>query len=266
LFVPGSGGHAHWFSHLAPLFADQFNVVAMDVGGCGDSGRRESYAQELVAAEIMAVAIDSGMLQGELRPTLVGHSIGGQFAVRTAQTHGQQLFGVIAVDSLRYASLAKDSAIKALDGPRPPPRPSRVYADFDEAVARFRLTPAPQIPIKSTFVLDHIARHSLRRVEGGWIWKHDSALASVVTLGMELKDCLTSLRCHAAAVYGEHTHIADETLLEIMEAITDGEVPVLRIPGATHYAMIDSPIAFVAAIKGLVLAWLAADRRSRRRT
>jgi pimeloyl-ACP methyl ester carboxylesterase len=265
LFVPGSGGHAHWFSHVTPLFADQFHVVAMDIGGCGDSGRRDSYTQELVVAEIMAVAADSGMLQADVRPTLVGHSVGGQFAVRTAIAHGEQLLGVIAVDALRYARLAKDSAVKALDGPRPPPSPSRIYGNFDEAVARFRLTPTPQIPIESAHVLDHIARQSLCRVDGGWTWKHDSALASIVTLGIELKDCLTSLHCNAAAVYGEHTHLADETLLEIMEAITQGEVPVFRIPGASHYPMIDSPIAFVAAIKGVALAWVAVERRSRRR-
>jgi pimeloyl-ACP methyl ester carboxylesterase len=264
LFVPGSGGHAHWFSHVAPLFADQFHVVAMDISGCGDSGRRDSYAQELVVAEIMAVAADSGILQEDVRPTLVGHSVGGQFAVRTALAHGEQFLGVIAVDSLRYARLAKDSAVKALDGPRPAPRPARVYGDFDEAVARFRLSPGPQVPIESSYVLDHIARQSLCRVEGGWSWKHDSALASIVTLGIELKDSLTSLRCNAAAVYGEHTHLADETLLEIMEAITEGEVPVFRIPGASHYPMIDSPIAFVAAIKGVALAWFAVERRDRR--
>ena len=50
LFVPPSGGHGHWFSHVAPLFADQFHVVAMDPSGCGDSGRRSHYSQELLTA------------------------------------------------------------------------------------------------------------------------------------------------------------------------------------------------------------------------
>src|SRR5579862_4780118 len=55
LFVPASGGHAHWFAHVAPLFADQFHVAAIDLAGCGDSGRRDVYRQETITAEIMAV-------------------------------------------------------------------------------------------------------------------------------------------------------------------------------------------------------------------
>jgi pimeloyl-ACP methyl ester carboxylesterase len=62
LLLPGTGGHAHWFSYIAPLFADQFHVVSMDIAGCGDSGRRDHYTCELIVSEIMAVCADSGML------------------------------------------------------------------------------------------------------------------------------------------------------------------------------------------------------------
>ncbi len=260
LLLPGSGGHAHWFSHVAPLLADQFHVVSMDIAGCGDSGRRECYTQELVIAEIMAVCVDSGMYSGSQPPVLVGHSVGGQHVVRTAIFHGASLLGVIAVDGLRYAELPHDPAVKALKGPRPAPAPARIYPDRDSAMARFRLTPAPATAIENTFVLDHIARHSVCQVDGGWGWKFDPALASIASLGLELKDSLRTLPCHAAALYGEHTHLADGSLLRHMTAVTNGEVPVFTIPGTTHYPMIDSPLAFVSAIKGIALTWLAGAR------
>jgi hypothetical protein len=101
----------------------------------------------------------------------------------------------------------------------------------------------------------------VREVEGGWTWKFDSALASVSTLGLELKDVLRQLPCYSAAVYGERTHLADHTLLSTMMTVTNGEVPIFTIPGSSHYPMIDSPLAFVCAIKGIALAWLAAARR-----
>jgi pimeloyl-ACP methyl ester carboxylesterase len=258
VLVPGSGGHAHWFSHVAPLLADQFHVVAMDLAGCGDSGHRNSYSLDLIISEIMAVCADSGMLAADVPPILVGHSIGGQFIVRTAIAHGEALLGVIAVDALRYTKLAKDSASKAFDGPRPASRPPRIYPTRESAVARFRLHPDPAVPIEAAYVLDHIARHSVRAVEGGWSWKFDNALTSVVSLGLELKDALRGLRCHAAAIYGESTHLADETVVEAMTAITHGEVPVFVIPGTSHYPMIDSPFVFVAAVKGIALTWVAA--------
>jgi pimeloyl-ACP methyl ester carboxylesterase len=266
LLLPGGGGHAHWFSHVAPLFADQFHVVSMEIAGCGDSGRRDAYTSDLIAAEIMAVCADSGMLSSPTKPILAGHSIGGQHVVRTAMIHGGSLLGVIAIDALRYAELPHDSAVKALKGPRRPPPTPRIYPDYDSAIARFRLTPAPAIDIQSTYVLDHIARHSVCQMQGGWGWKFDTALASVSALGLELKDALKDLPCHAAAVYGEHTHLADHTLLSSMAAATNGEVPVFVIPGTSHYPMIDSPLAFVSAIKGIALTWVADARRAQRPT
>jgi pimeloyl-ACP methyl ester carboxylesterase len=263
LLVPASGGHAHWFSHVAPMFAEQFHVVAIDLAGCGDSGRREGYTEELITAEIMAVCGDSGMLAADVAPTLVGHSAGAQCAVRAAMAHDEALLGVISIDGLRYAELAKDHAIKFFSGPRPTPRPARVHADYNEAIARFRLLPAPLVPIENSYVLDHIARHSVRLVEGGWISKYDTAQSAPITLAFELKDCLRGLKCHAAAIYSEHTHIADDTVVDVMTAITQGQVPVFRIPGTSHYPMIDSPLAFVAAVKGVVLTWIAAHRRAR---
>jgi pimeloyl-ACP methyl ester carboxylesterase len=261
LLLPGSGGHAHWFSHVAPLFADQFQVVSMDIAGCGDSGRRETYTRELITAEIMAVCDDAGLLSKALPPILAGHSVGAQHVVRTALTHGRSLLGVIAIDGLRYAELPHDSAVKALKGPRSAPPPPRVYPDYDSAVARFRLLPAPMVDIQATYVLDHIARHSVGPVEGGWGWKFDQRLGSVTSLGLELKDLLKDLPCHAAAIYGEKTHLADETMLTSMTAVTKGEVPIFTIPGTSHYPMIDSPLAFVSAIKGIGLTWLASTRR-----
>jgi hypothetical protein len=88
---------------------------------------------------------------------------------------------------------------------------------------------------------------------------------TITSLGLELKDALKDLPCHAAAVYGENTHLADDTLLSSMAGITNGEVPVFTVPGSSHYPMIDSPLALVSAIKGVGLTWVAIARRSCRR-
>jgi pimeloyl-ACP methyl ester carboxylesterase len=270
VLVPGSGGHAHWFSHVAPLFADQFNVVAIDLGGNGDSGRRSAYTIELVIEEIMAVCADAGMMGAWAPPTLVGHSMGGQFAVRTAIARGEALLGVVALDALRHTELAKDPAIEAFkrmrptSGPPPAPRAVRAYPDRASAAARFRLQPEPELPITTPYVLEHIGWNSVRETPEGWSWKYDTAFGGVSTLGLELKDALKGLACRSAAVYGENTHIVGETLLSDMAAATGGEVPVFIIPGSCHYPMIDSPLAFVSAVKGVVLTWLAEVKRAGR--
>lgn len=260
VIVPPGGGHARWFDHVAPLLADQFHVLAMDPSGCGDSGRRETYSRELMTAEIAGVLEDAGLLAAATPPILLGHSAGAQAAVRAALVLGQRLLGVISIDGLRYARLEKDHAIRILegDGPRPAPRPAKVYASFEEAVSRFRLSPTPLMEFGNDYIVDHIARHSYRQVEGGWSAKYDTAQGALITLAFELVDALRDLRCQAASIYCEHTHLADETAPDAIAAATGGKVVSFRILGTSHYPMIDSPFAFVAAVKGVALSWAVA--------
>ena len=255
VFVPPSGGHAHWFSHVAPLFADQFHVVSLDPSGCGDSGRREVYTADLLTAEIMGVCAAAGAVA----PTLVGHSAGAQAVVRAALEHGSSLLGIIAIDGLRYAELEKDHAVKVLKGPRPQPepKPPRIYPTLPEATARFRLTPAPLAPVENHFVVEHIARNSYKPVAGGWASKYDPRQVAVITLALELSSQLKDLSCHAAALYAEHSHLAEADVADRMGALNDFRVPVFIIPGTHHYPQIDQPFAFVSAIKGLATAWTA---------
>ncbi|MBK5289616.1 MAG: alpha/beta fold hydrolase, partial [Acidimicrobiia bacterium] len=41
VFVHGGGAHAHWWTHVAAAFADEFRVVAVDLSGHGDSTHRD---------------------------------------------------------------------------------------------------------------------------------------------------------------------------------------------------------------------------------
>ena len=235
--------------------------MSIDPSGCGDSGRRDSYTQDLISTEIAGVCEDCGMFRAGVKPTLVGHSAGAQFAVRAASAFGERLLGVVAIDGLRYAELDRDPAVKALKGPRFSGRPARVYASLEEAVARFRLIPTPLVPIENGFVIDYIARHSFRQTQAGWVAKFDPAQAATIGLALELRDTLKDLKCAAAAIYAEHTHLADGSAADAMTELNEGRVPVFVIPGSSHYPQIDSPFAFVAAIKGVVLTWMASAMR-----
>ena len=74
LFVHGGGAHANWWRFIAPFFAQNYRVAAIDLSGMGDSGRREKYTSSLRAKEIREVLVDAEL--GE-QPFIVGHSFGG---------------------------------------------------------------------------------------------------------------------------------------------------------------------------------------------
>ena len=92
VFVHGGGAHAHWWTHVAAKYAAHYRVVAIDLSGHGDSGRRESYSLEGWTQEVMAVASDSGMVG---KPIIIGHSMGGFVTIVTAASYPEALSGVI---------------------------------------------------------------------------------------------------------------------------------------------------------------------------
>ncbi|MCU1478559.1 MAG: alpha/beta hydrolase [Subtercola sp.] len=49
----------------------------------------------------------------------------------------------------------------------------RLYPTDEEILSRFRAVPAQSSLL---FVFDHIARHSIREIDGGWTWRFDGAL------------------------------------------------------------------------------------------
>ncbi|MDE2301556.1 MAG: alpha/beta hydrolase [Sphingomonadales bacterium] len=251
--IAGAGGHAHWFDAIAPLLAEQYHVIAIDPGGCGDSGHRAAYATELVITEIMAACADAGLLSAPAAPVLVGHSAGGQFALRAALAHGAALRGVIALDALRYAELPGDPALRPREAR--PMRAPRLHADRASAVARFRFTPEPRVPIGLPALTDAIAGHSVREYPGGWGWKFDPGFGAILSAGLDLRDRLGEIRCRVAAIYGEHTHIAGPDAVARVGALGGGRVATFVIPGAGHYPMLDSPLACVAALRGVLAAW-----------
>src|SRR5437763_12638197 len=70
VFVHGGGAHAHWWTHVAARFSDEFRVVAVDLSGHGDSDHRETYDFEEWTEEVLAVA-GGGAIDGP--PVVVGH-------------------------------------------------------------------------------------------------------------------------------------------------------------------------------------------------
>ena len=110
----------------------------------------------------------------------------------------------------------------------------------------------------------HIARHSFRQVDGSWTAKFDAAQTATISLALELKDALKDLGCRSAAIYGELTHLADETAPAAIAAASHGRTTAFILPGTAHYPLIDSPLAFVAAVKAVALSWIAEFKRTRR--
>ena len=126
--------------------------------------------------------------------------------------------------------------------------PLRVYPSPEAAIARFHPIPdQPALP----YITAHIARTSIRTVEGGWSWKFDPRIFARHQLTQER---LTRLDCRGALFRAEHGIVSPQ-LSEIMYDRLGRLAPVIEIPAAGHHIMLDQPVALVTGIRTLLSDW-----------
>ena len=241
VLVHGGGAHSRWWDHIAPLLAAERRVMAIDLSGHGDSGRRKYYTFEAWAREVLAVAADAGVTEP---PVVIGHSMGGIVALRLASMFGARIEGAVIIDSpLRDPAPEEQAARRQRTF-----RYLHVYPTREAILARFR--PVPDQPVLG-YIADHVAATSIRQADGGWIWKWDPA---VFTSRGEPMAPLSRLDCRAALFRAEHGILSAEMSDRVYDRL--GRVaPVIEIPVAGHHIMLDQPIALVAALRTLLSDW-----------
>jgi pimeloyl-ACP methyl ester carboxylesterase len=245
LLVHGGAAHAHWWSFLAPLLTPQYHVVAPDLSGHGDSGRRERYPRELWAEELMALCEDAGFIGP---PVIVGHSLGGMVTMVAAARYGEKLAGAVIVDTpVRRPDPESEEGARGRMFRNP-----KTYPDLETAIDHFYLTP-PQ-PCENEYILDHVARHSLYRVEKGWTWKFDPRVFLRVSL-TPLSDYLSQTRCRVAVLRGEFSDLVPPETGDYMYELLERNAPIVEIPQAHHHLILDQPLAFIAALRALLADW-----------
>ena len=255
VLVHGGAAHAQWWAPLAPLLADRLRVVAFDMSGHGDSGRRDVYSVTTWAAEVLAVAAAAG---GSGRPVVVGHSMGGFVTIATAALHGTELEGAIIIDAPVHRP--DPETMEGIAGGMF--RAPKVYPDLAEGMRHFHLVP-PQ-PCANGWLVGHVARHSLTEVEGGVTWKFDRGVftqRSGPNNPSDFGPLLARAACRVAIVNGSDSAIVSEDTREYMaELLADSPaaiagVPFIEVPEARHHVPLDQPIALVTALRAILGSW-----------
>jgi pimeloyl-ACP methyl ester carboxylesterase len=261
ILIHGGGAHAFWWGYLGPMLAETHDVVALDLSGHGDSGRREQYPREVWTEDVLAVMSHAGL---PTRPVLVGHSMGGFVSMAMASLHGDKLAGAILVDSpVRPPADGTSSA-----SPKRPPEPPaeqqsnrwtfqsmKPHADLATAIEHFR--PLPEQPTPYPFLLDYVARRSVRPVEeGGFVWKFDPRVFERASRS-SLRTYLGFAQCRLALIRGELSVVLPRETAEYMVTLVKDPVPLIEIPEGHHHLMFDQPLPFVVALRTLLADWRA---------
>ena len=248
VLVHGGAAHAGWWDHIGPLLTDGHRVVAIDLSGHGDSDHRPSYSLQMWAAEVLAVAKQ----ESDAMPIVFGHSMGGFVALTTAKLFGDQLRGVVAIDS-PVQDLSSEAKAWIASGRHVPG--NKIYPTRDAILARFRTLPEDDSTLG--FAREHIAAGSIKEVEGGWTWKFDPNI--FFRSRMEPEE-LAQAACNVALIRGERG-IATSDITDVVSERLGGNVPVTVIRDAGHHIMLEQPVALLAALQTLLGQWSLNHRR-----
>jgi pimeloyl-ACP methyl ester carboxylesterase len=260
LMLHGGSAHADWWSYLAPFFAKTHRVVASSWSGMGGSDWRDAYSMDLLCAEMLSTLEATGLDEGPVRPVVVSHSFGSFPAMAFAARFGERIGGLITVDSPFLSNEMRSK--REID--RPPSRPPRdtvLYDTFVEALARFRLMPAQEA--ENLYIVDYIARHSLREVKKpdgstGWTWRFDPFMWSRLKRNDSAVD-LAGAKCRLAITWGSDSILFPDEIKGFVRATAPKGTMFIEIPKARHHVLIDQPLALVTLIRSVIAAWEAAD-------
>lgn len=254
ILVHGGTAHKGWWDAIGPLLARQGRrVVAPDLPGMGESGWREAYTMDDHAAAARAGGESGGAFDAG-KPVYVGHSFGGFATLKAAVNFGDDLKAAIILDSpIRKPEKQREGA--------PPKRGGKVYPDLAKALARFRLL--PEQPCENVWLIDHIARGSLKAVDGGWTWYFDPGIWAKLTYERrDPEEAAANLKCPLAFIRGAQSQLMGAETWDYMKA-TFTDSPFVTVPNTQHHLLLDDPLATATALEALIEGW-AKEPASRR--
>ena len=259
LLLHGFLAHSRCFAFIAPFLAEQYHVVAYDLSGMGDSDAREEYPDDIRVAEAIDVARHTGLFKHEKKPTLITHSYGGLVAINVVNSHPDKFAGLAICDLMVIRpEILKEHADKfRRPGNQNRDKANRVYPDLATAKTRFVLAP-PQ-KVEQPELLEFMAYHSLKQVEGGWTWKFSPSVYpkgdDANSRWSKVGHNIVALPGKVAIIYGAESFLFTPDSENYIREIGGDAIPIIQIPHARHHLMLDQPIAFISALRSVLAMW-----------
>jgi esterase len=237
IMLHGISRVAHQFDHLAPTFAADYHVIAIDMRGHGDSAWSPEGAY---LVEDYVKDLDAFVTQLNLRGlTLLGNSTGGRVVQVYAGLHPDRVARLIVEDVGPERTNEIASAFT-----RQVENEANGWASEDELVAFLKKgnakTPEPILRGYAHFA-------SRQRDDGRIVWKRDPNLAKGF-VPTELWRFVEKIRCPTIYILGGASRIVPPETREKLKATIPG-VTIVVMSGLGHYPDQESTADFIRIVK-----------------
>jgi pimeloyl-ACP methyl ester carboxylesterase len=247
LLCHGGSAHCHWWDEVAPQLTPYGRVLALDFRGHGRSQWASHYGLAAYLDDLASFVRD----HVRRRVVLVGHSMGGELAMRVGAGCPQLLDGLIIVDASPAGLPLKTRLIwrwkRRKQSERRPEFPTR-----DALIARFRLSP-PGHNLTPAALAALALKGAEQVPNGNWAFRLDPNTRKL-TPGWRLPRCrIQDIRLPVLIIRGEHSRLISERQARRMQRRIPGS-ELKTIASAYHHVSLDNPDATAAAIAEFVAA------------
>jgi len=245
LLCHGGSAHCHWWDEVAPHLAAYGRVLALDFRGHGRSQWAAQYGLSAHLDDLIA------FMRGHLRQrvVLVGHSMGGEIALRVAAGNPELLEGLVVADA-SASGLPLKTRLKwrwkrrNQSGPRPE------FPTREALIARFRLSP-PGHNLTAAGLAALALKGAEQLPSGNWAFRFDPNTRKL-SPGWRLPRCrIQDIRLPVLIIRGEHSGLVTDRQARYMQRRIPGS-QLKTIPAAYHHISLDNPQATAAAIAEFV--------------
>jgi len=240
LLLHGYTNCAATWTPLAQPLAKDYHVLALDQRGHGDSAGPVPDGPSLADD---ALAFLDGLNLKSIY--VLGHSMGGNVALRLAAAHPERIKRLVVVDIGPEFSKRSDMRLGRIAATKKP-----AYDSMDEVLGYLKL-------------VDRRAPEAILRAEAGWLtrrtaegkyeWKHFRPVGghggqkTAPRPRVDRWEVVRAVRCPTLIIRGAESDILDAELAPRMAAAMH-DARLVVVPGAGHYVHRDSYAAFEAAV------------------
>ena len=233
IFLHGVTSHAHYWDRIAPYFAGDYAVYALDWRGHGDSDAApEGYNQ------LDYYVSDLQRLVEALNPSrlaLVGHSLGGYVALAYAAQNPSPLYKMVVAD-VKTSLTPEERAVMQKGAAKPQPR----FKSLEELSQRFAAT-LPDSTAPATLLSEIAVEGSRQNEDGTFSFKYDRRALDFPT--PDPWRYAPQVNIPVLVLNGENSQMMpDEEAARLAAAMPQGRHQ--SIPNAGHHLFLDQPAEF----------------------
>jgi len=240
------------FALLAPLLAQRFHVIALDLPGHGHSDHLAPGAQYHYLDYVRVVLETTDALQLD-RYTLLGHSMGAGIAALVAAAAPQRIerlrliegLGPLGDDGSQTLKRFREAFASRADSTKP----LRVFRDIEQAVNARVIVSGLAADLARPIVM-----RALIETDGGWQWRSDPRLthkSAVRQAESQIHAILRGIEAPAALLLAKPTTAYLPTAPMQARADCVANMVVSHLDGG-HHLHLEQPAAVAAWIEAAV--------------